>query len=676
MSEYEIRPGRFSQMGITAGRDQFNIAVENHTGRPLRLDLFDRKTLKKKESILFPEESRLGDICAMTVTGIPTKDLAYRLRIGSEEYMDPYAKNIIGNERFGTRKTYALMDFPEYQFEHKKPGIPWNESVLYLLNVRSFTKDPSSNTRYPGTFSALAEKAGYLKDLGVTGVLLQPCYDFNENLEPGISGERHRNLWGYAAGHYFAPKQAYSAGDAPMEFFRMVDALHAEGIEVLLQFYFPARICLSMIVECLRYWVLTYGIDGFELMGEGSLPLEELATDPLFAETKILTSMQDPGGLFGERQLKHKNIGIMKDSFLYDARKYLKSDEDMIPAFADHLLDNPERFAVIHYLTSYQGFTLMDLVSYDRKHNEANGEGNQDGSDYNYSWNCGAEGKSRKKAVLTLRRKQIRNALAMLLLSQAVPMLRAGDEFLHTQSGNNNPYCQDNKISYLDWKNLEKHKDDYAFAKELIRFRKSHPVFRSAQKKKMMDYISCGYPDASFHGDMAWAPNFANYSRHFGVLYIGSYEKLPEGRRDGDYFVAYNMHWQNHRFHPPKPPKNKEWRLIMSTEEGFFAEEPALEDGEITVPQRSILILHAFPMKDAEPKKNAEAKKNVDTRKNAEPKKNAVAKKEKATKNNTATKNDTATKNNTATKNDAATKNDTAIKNDVATKKNADKKKP
>ena len=228
----------------------------------------------------------------------------------------------------------------------------------------------------------------------------------------------------------------------------------------------------------------------------------------------------------------------MGDDFMYDCRKFLKGDEDMLSLFTHHLLDNPQKCAVINYITTYYGFTLDDLVSYDRKHNENNGEGNNDGNEYNYSWNCGAEGKSRKKAVMKLRTSQIKNAMTMLFLAQGVPMLRAGDEFCNSQNGNNNAYCQDNNISYLDWTDLDKHKDIFEFTMKLIYFRREHPLFRSRDRKRMIDYMSCGYPDVSFHGEQAWSPKFENYNRHIAVMYYGAYEKLDNGRRDDDFYAA------------------------------------------------------------------------------------------------------------------------------------------
>ena len=601
MKRFRTERGDFDRLGVTLYDNCINIAVENQTARPLVIELFDVKSLRRVCSLSFPVSFRIGDVCAMKIYDIDPEKYAYRLKIGNVEFTDPYARETVGNERFGKRKMFGLFKTRDYVFEYKNPDVPWNEEIFYLLNVRSFTKDKSSGVKNNGTFKGVAEKIRYLKDLGITSVILQPCYDFNEILPVDISGTKRLNLWGYSGGNYFAPKQAYSCGEASLEFKEMTDKLHGAKIEVIMQFYFEPDVRESFITECIRYWVLNYHIDGVQLMGLG-IPVKNLVSDPLLKGIKLIF----PEECFKDSSLEAhfgSNTGIMSDSFMYDSRRYLKGDEDLLGAFSADILNNPEKTSIINYITNYSGFTLNDLVSFDRKHNESNGEENRDGSDYNYSWNCGAEGKSRRKAVISLRRTQIRNAFVFMLLSQGSVLIRAGDEFLNSQSGNNNAYCQDNRISYLNWEDLEKNKDIFEFLRNLIKFRKSHPVFRSAVRKKMIDYISCGYPDVSFHGEQAWNVSFANYNRHFGIMYMGAYEKMPDGGRDEDFFVAYNMHWTNHRFHPPKPPKNKKWTAIMNTQEGFLTDPVLVEDGEVLVRQRSIVLLEAVDAGKKEEKK-------------------------------------------------------------------------
>ncbi|MBD5106223.1 MAG: alpha-amylase, partial [Lachnospiraceae bacterium] len=233
-------------------------------------------------------------------------------------------------------------------------------------------------------------------------------------------------------------------------------------------------------------------------------------------------------------------------------------------------------------------------VSYDKKHNEENGENNKDGSDYNYSWNCGVEGKSRKKQVLELRKKQIRNAWLMLFLAQGTPMILSGDEFLNSGEGNNNPYCQDNRINWLNWKQAETNKEMVEFVKFLIQTRKNHPILHKEEQFRIMDYISCGYPDLSYHGNMAWYPQFENYNRHLGIMLCGKYAKVKKRRDDDFFYVAYNMHWTEHEFALPKLPSGFKWYILTESEKGEYfteAQTPSRKQTKIAVPERSILVL-------------------------------------------------------------------------------------
>lgn len=592
--------GTYDRLGAAIAGNNINIAAENSMYRALSLELYDLKTHRHSMTVPFCADYHTGTVYSMLIKDIDHRNYGYRLKVGGEEIVDPYAVGIKGTEKFGVRKPYGVFDIPDHQWQHEKPCIAWRDTILYLMNVRGFTQHSSSGCEHRGTFLGITEKLDYIRKLGVTSLLLQPAYDFNEIMTDPAGKEKRLNYWGYTGGFYFSPKGAFSAGDPAVEFMKMTDTLHGAGIEVIMQFYFEPGVRASFIIDVLRHWVTVYHIDGFELLGR-EIPLREIVTDPLFADTKILAYGFDADGLYGEGYTPViKNLARLQDDFMCDGRKFLKGDEDMLGAFTKHLLDNPEKCAIVNYMTNYYGFTLNDLVSYDEKHNEGNGEANMDGSDYNYSWNCGAEGKSRKKAVQKLRRTQMKNALTMLLLAQGVPMLRAGDEFCNTQDGNNNAYCQDNRISWLDWNDLSRNSDMFDFTLKLIAFRKAHPVFRSRFRKKLMDYISCGIPDVSFHGEQAWSPGFANFNRHIAVMYSGEYEKLPDGKRDDDFYVAYNMHWQNHRFHLPNPAKGKRWQIIMQTAEGFFSDIKELAEDEYLLPARSIGIIRAVQLPTGE----------------------------------------------------------------------------
>ena len=199
---------------------------------------------------------------------------------------------------------------------------------------------------------------------------------------------------------------------------------------------------------------------------------------------------------------------------------------------------------------------------------------NRDGSDYNCSWNCGEEGSSRKKKILKLRLQQLKNACCLLFFSQSTPRIFMGDEFGNSQKGNNNPYCQDNSVTWLDWRDQERHSELLAFFKSLVELRRSLPILHPAEEAKMMDTISCGYPDLSFHGQTAWRPQLEGYSRKLGVMYCGLY-----GKKDGEFlYLAMNMHQEPQELALPRLAKGKKWKLSFSTCEEMRTGEKELTD--------------------------------------------------------------------------------------------------
>jgi len=225
----------------------------------------------------------------------------------------------------------------------------------------------------------------------------------------------------------------------------MVKACHRAGMEVVLEMPFTPEISQQMALECLKYYMLEYHIDGF-LLNPYHVSMEGLGQDPLLKGVKLL-----------HKEERFQNI----------MRRFLKGDDGMVESVIGALRYHTGESGACNYLTAHTGFTLYDLVSYEQKHNEANGEQNQDGPDYNYSWNCGVEGPTRKRTVTELRKRQIRNAFLLLLLAQGTPCILAGDEFWNTQKGNNNVYCQDNETAWLDWNGLKK--DGTLFQDDLCR---------------------------------------------------------------------------------------------------------------------------------------------------------------------------------------------------------------
>ncbi len=302
----------------------------------------------------------------------------------------------------------------DYDWEGDEPlHIPYDECIMYKLNVRGYTKSKSSKVKAKGTFAGITEKADYLKELGVTTIELMPAYEYDEmgrfmqftaaSAVPRYNymqakGYAHSilkrderiNCWGYTKGFYFAPKAAYSEcakgvqyTDYTTEFKDMVKCLHSKGIEVVMEFFFK-DVDVSYITDCVRYWVKEYHIDGVHIYCD-DVSLNALATDALLADTKIMTIRWN-----GAKGV-YRHMASYNNDVQNIIRRYLKGDENMLGAFAEMQLNNPDNAAVINYVTTNNGFTLYDLVSYDRKHNELNGENNRDGENFNYSWNCGEE---------------------------------------------------------------------------------------------------------------------------------------------------------------------------------------------------------------------------------------------------------------------------------------------
>jgi glycogen operon protein len=362
-----------------------------------------------------------------------------------------------------------------------------------------------------------------------------------------------------------------------------------------MQFYFTSHVERQEITDILRFWVINYHVDGFHLMGD-NIPITDIARDNALTDTKLWYYSFDTENIYsrGENPT-YRNLAEYNDSYLYDMRKYLKGDENMLSGVLEHMKHNPLKCGCINYFTNYFGFTMMDMVSYDRKHNEANGEDNRDGNDLNCSWNCGEEGKSRKKKVQKLRIRQIKNTMCMLLLSQGTPLIFMGDEFGNTQNGNNNPYCQDNAVTWLDWRRLNSEKEIYDFWCKMIQIRKKHPILHMNSEMRMIDYISCGYPDLSYHGQNAWRAQLESYNRHVGIMYCGKYAKLENGEEDIFCYLAMNMYWEPRTLGLPKLPSGMKWERIVCTAGDIECHEESTKSAKeqedtvlITVPPRSV----------------------------------------------------------------------------------------
>jgi isoamylase len=373
----------------------------------------------------------------------------------------------------------------------------------------------------------------------------------------------------------------------------------------------------NMVLDCLRYWAAEYHIDGFRfdlasILGRdpwgAPLPnpplLENLAFDPILAKCKLIAEAWDAGGLYQVGSFpSYGRWAEWNGKYRDTVRKFLKGDMGQVGEMAQRLQGSPDLYwwrgpgASVNFITAHDGFTLADLVSYNQKHNEANGEHNNDGTNDNDSWNCGWEGPTDDPEINALRSRQIKNAVAVLMVSQGVPMILMGDEIGRSQRGNNNAYCHDNELSWMEWTLLKSNADLFRFFKNCIAFRKAHAVLRNRTHLRNQDYVGSGYPDISWHGVRAWQPDWSGASRIFAFMLCGAHANGGQ-HQDNYIYVVLNMHWETHLFELPELPQRMQWHVfantIMPPPEDIRkpGSEPLLEDQQqFLVGSRSVVIL-------------------------------------------------------------------------------------
>lgn len=638
--QYEIGNPCMMGCNIVNGGYNFAYASSNavlQSGTAVYVCIF-----KKNEADPFYElemQKNMGIVYSLFIKDINIDDCFYCFKENDEYIVDPYAKAVTGCEIFGIDKKDIVHVSPvrltDYNWEgDRQLHIPYDECIMYKLNVRAYTKSKTSKVKAKGTFAGIIEKAEYLKNLGITTIELMPAYEYDETGrfiqfmdKETLSRYRYMknstcvkniyddsvkvNCWGYTNGFYFAPKAAYSYKavksvveyvDYTTEFKDMVKCLHSMGIEVVMEFFFK-DVTTAYIIDCVRYWVKEYHIDGIHVYCD-EVSLNALANDVQLADTKIMTiSWNKSKGVY-------KHMASCNNDVQNILRRYLKGDENMLKAFADMQINNPDNAAIINYVTNNNGFTLYDLVSYDRKHNEENGENNRDGENFNYSWNCGEEGATRKQKVRQLRIRQMKNALAMILLAQGTPLILAGDEFTNSQQGNNNPYCIDNEISWVNWKNNSDSAEILNWTKQLINIRKKYGILHSRYRLTQSDSSSSGYPDVSFHGLNAWYADMYNYCRQIGIMYSDTYSD-KESRKL--IYVAYNMHWESYSLALPKIEGNNGFKVTLMSCDKKENVHIDSEKRKVTIPPRSMAVLIGeYP----ERKKSSDVKKKAAKTKN------------------------------------------------------------
>ena len=512
----------------------------------------------------------------------------------------------------------------------RRPGLSRSELVLYEAHPAGFTRSPGSGAANPGTFGAFAEKAGYLKKLGVNAVVMLPVMQFDDKtpLRYAPGGSPLTNYWGYPSAAFFAPHSSYTAFAEehlrPDEFRDMVKAMHASGIEVIIDIsmshsdegdehgplygfkgldnsvYYrlkkeePSRYdnpiacgnalnsshpaVRRMIIDCLEFWSEKMRVDGFRF-DESSVFMKDEKNEnyrysPVFWDinfsaklfhNKFFIKNHDIASGDSIHNFPDDRWSFFNADFKNDIRKFVKGESGLTSKVASRIAGSADLFekagygpcSVINFITSHEGFTLNDLVSYNQKHNYENGEENHDGPAVNYSWNCSIEGPSDAEGVESLRERQIKNLAAILFMSQGVPLVLYGDEVRRTQNGNNNAYCQDNPSSWFDWGLLEKNRTLFRFFNKLIEFRKKHETLRRSEYFKGA-VNARGLKDISWHGCELDRPGFEDTASRALAFTIGAPGDCC------DIHVVMNMYWEPLEFQMPLVI-GRSWHRIIDT---------------------------------------------------------------------------------------------------------------
>ena len=705
----EVWPGKPYPRGATFDGTGVNFAVFSQVATRVEVCIFDPQN-PSKEVERFDLPSMTDDVWHGYVPGLEPGTL-YGLRVhGPYEpqkghrcnpyklLVDPYAKALhgevdwsqpvfgytLGNDKqdlmrderdsaAGVPKSVVVGDYFDWGNE-RRPDVPWRKTVIYEAHVRGLTmRHPKVPEAQRGTYAALGHPAiiEHLLKLGVTAVELLPVHAFADDSFLGEKGLS--NFWGYNTLCYFAPEASYASRRAPggavNEFKGMVKALHAAGIEVLLDVVYnhscegnhlgptlsfkgvdnasyywlmpEARYYLDftgcgnsinasnpqaarLIVDSLRYWVEEMHVDGFRFdlatvlgrMGKGefspSAPIFQILNqDPVLSRVKLIAEPWDVGlggyQVGGFQAPWREWNGKYRDAL----RRYWKGDENLAGEVGHRLTGSSDLYqgarrrpqASINFVTAHDGFTLHDLVTYSHKHNEANGEHNRDGADDNQAWNCGVEGETDDPGVVSLRERQKRNLLASLFLSQGVPMLVAGDEMGRTQGGNNNAYCQDNEISWIDWELDPKRKALLEFTSRLIHFRHRQPVLqrrRFFQGKHIWDSeykdLTWFRPDGTEMNQEDWQKPF---TRSLAFLLGGDAIPSPDERGQriiGDaLLVLLNAHHDTVRFTVPPPAQGSRWVIEFYTADEKRGPEEPVPSGPFELTGRSLAVFREVP---------------------------------------------------------------------------------
>ncbi len=638
--------------GATLQATGVQFSVFSRSATAMRLLLYNKVSDREPAEVIdFNRDTdRWGDVWSLTVPNLDAGQLYHFQASGpwdpehgqrfdaAARLIDPYSQALAGTFQkcddgvIRPPKCVVVDDYFDWEGDrHIRRDI--SESIIYEMHGRGFTKGRSAKVKAGGSYLGVIEKIPYLQSLGITAVELMPVHEFPIK---DIHGNRptRPNYWGYDPLAFFSPHRGYAADSTPgaqvNEFKQMVKALHAAGIEVILDVVFNHTcegnekgptlsfkglenqvyyilsegkhysnysgcgntingnhpVVREMIFHCLRHWVHNYHIDGFRFDlasilsrdRKGNLvpnpPMVELiAEDPMLADTKIIAEAWDAAGAYQVGSFGSARWAEWNGRYRDDVRGFWRGDGGTLGALATRLAGSSDLyqhagrapFCSINFITSHDGFTMNDLVSYKEKHNLANGENSCDGDNHNISDNYGAEGPTRKKAINTIRARQVRNMITTLLLSQGVPMLVSGDEVRRTQKGNNNAYCQDNDTSWFDWKLVDRNPDLLRFVQSIIRFRRDQPTVRRRSFLTGRPVDGRMIPDVSWYGIGGKPLDWGQHELAM-VAYIGAPAKVDDLEGLGrDVLMLFNSTGQIRNFQLPEIGRGLTWNLFVDT---------------------------------------------------------------------------------------------------------------
>jgi isoamylase len=695
-------PGHPYPLGATWDGQGVNFALFSENADRVELCIFDPSGKTEIERIELRERTdriwhcylpycKLGQLYGYRVHGPYDPENGHRFN-PNKLLLDPYAKATVGpldwsyphfGYRLGAEEEDLSYDerdnaagMPKCRVvdtaftwgEDRPPRTPWDETVIYELHVKGFTKrHPNVPEDLRGTYAGLASAPAieHLKRLGVTAVELMPVHSFVDDkhlVDKGL-----KNYWGYNSIGFFAPDMRYSATGSIGEFKTMVKRLHSAGLEVILDVVYNHTAegnhlgptlsfrgidnaayyrlvpddpryymdftgtgntlnmmhprVLQLIMDSLRYWILEMHVDGFRFDLASALArqlyeVDQLSSfftiihqDPVISQTKLIAEPWDVGE--GGYQVGNFPIGWAEWNGKYRdvVRAYWNSDGGLVDELAYRLTGSSDLYehggrrpyASINFVTAHDGFTLRDLVSYDEKHNEANGEANGDGENHNLSHNYGVEGPTDDVEIRRIRAWQRRNIMATLLLSQGVPMILSGDEMGRTQGGNNNAYCQDNELSWLDWEFSILDRNFLAFVRRMMRLRKEHPAFRRRRFFQGRELRGADAKDITWltpagreMTDEEWNNSFArSLGLQMSGLLEGEYDAQGRPEVDDDFLLLFNADQEEVTFQIPPFPEEARWEVFMDTaySAGLKPDGFLKPGGVYTLKPRSMAVL-------------------------------------------------------------------------------------